>query len=125
MMLEKWLAKCFGYLQGNGHTVIVGEFGYNSASSYDINTFAPDLLSYLLENKINDIFYWWFNANDSQLDYLLVSDSTWCTVSSEKINRFKAIGVNPQRYIASANPSSILRLSTLKINSLIKFIVEW
>ena len=99
--------KCFGYLQGHGYTVIVGEFGYDSTSSYDVNTFAPNLINFLRSTNIGCFFYWCINANDSQLGYLAGSDGSWCTVTSEKINKFKVLGVNPQSYITSTNPPSI------------------
>lgn len=99
--------KCFGYLQGNGYTVIVGEFGYDSSSSYDINTFAPNLINYFHSDRITSFFYWCIDANDQQLGYLVGTDSSWCTVSAEKVNRFKGIGVYPQAYITSTNPPSI------------------
>lgn len=100
-------AKCFGYLQGTQSIVIVGEWGYNSQSSYDVNTFAPNLMNYLHNTGIASYFYWCLNANDAQLGYLSSSDSTWCTVVSEKVNRFKGLGIYPQSYITSTNPPSI------------------
>lgn len=100
--------KCFGYLQGyNQNTVIVGEWGYNSKSSYDINTFAPNLISYLKTDSINSVFYWSVNGNDADLGYLSSADGTWCTVVSEKLTRFKGMGINPKSYITSTNPPSI------------------
>jgi endoglucanase len=100
-------ARSFGYLNGGQNTVIVGEFGYNSQDSGDTGTFIPNLMNYLQSAKINSFFYWCINANDSTLGYLVSSDSTWCTVSAEKIQRFRAYGINPQSYITSVNPPSL------------------
>ena len=100
-------AKCFGYLNNGQNTVIVGEFGYNSENSQDTGTFIPKLMSYLQSAKISSFFYWCLNANDSQLGYLVSSDSTWCTVSAEKIQRFSSWGINAASYITSSNPPSL------------------
>jgi endoglucanase len=100
-------AKCFGYLEGTQSIVIVGEWGYNSVSSYDTTVFAPNLIHYLQSTGINNFFYWSFNGNDKDLGYLSGTDSTWCTVVSEKVTRFKGLGIFPQSYITSSNPPSI------------------
>lgn len=100
-------AKCFGYLEGTQSIVVIGEWGYNSKSSYDTTVFAPNLISYLQSSGISSFFYWSLNANDQDLGYLDSSDSNWCSVVSEKLTRFRNLGIIPQSYITSRNPPNI------------------
>jgi hypothetical protein len=96
----------FGKFNRGDFTVYIGEFGYKSTLSDHNEKFIPRFFDSLRTSKIRNFFYWSFNQNDEQ-GFLDNSDSSWCTVRLENLNRFKELGVFPKSYITDVNPPSI------------------